>query len=60
MPHAMGWAPQWRVLAVVPYPARGRPAVREERKTLTRCTIESEHRHPGSTGEFSELLNADG
>jgi fructose-1,6-bisphosphatase I / sedoheptulose-1,7-bisphosphatase len=32
--------------------------VREERKTLTRYTIESEHRHPGSTGEFSGLLNA--
>ncbi len=29
-----------------------------ERKTLTRYTIESEHRHPGSTGEFSGLLNA--
>jgi fructose-1,6-bisphosphatase len=40
------------------FPARGRPAVREERKTLTRYTIESEHRHPGSTGEFSGLLNA--
>ena len=32
--------------------------MREERKTLTRYTIESEHRHPGSTGEFSGLLNA--
>jgi len=32
--------------------------VREARKTLTRYTIESEHRHPGSTGEFSGLLNA--
>jgi len=32
--------------------------VRDERKTLTRCTIESEHRHLGSTGEFSGLLNA--
>jgi fructose-1,6-bisphosphatase I / sedoheptulose-1,7-bisphosphatase len=32
--------------------------VREERKTLTRYTIESEHRHPGSTGDFSGLLNA--
>jgi len=32
--------------------------VRDERKTLTRYTIESEHRHPGSTGEFSGLLNA--
>ena len=30
----------------------------EERKTLTRYTIESEHRHPGSTGDFSGLLNA--
>ena len=58
MPHAIGWAHNSGVLAVVPYPARGRPAVREERKTLTRCTIESEHRHPGSTGEFSGLLNA--
>jgi len=28
------------------------------RKTLTRHTIESEHRHPGSTGDFSGLLNA--
>ena len=32
--------------------------MREERKTLTRYTIESEHRHPGSTGDFSGLLNA--
>jgi fructose-1,6-bisphosphatase len=32
--------------------------VGEERKTLTRYTIESEHRHPGSTGDFSGLLNA--
>ena len=32
--------------------------MREGRKTLTRYTIESEHRHPGSTGEFSGLLNA--
>ena len=30
----------------------------EERKTLTRYTIECEHRHPGSTGDFSGLLNA--
>jgi fructose-1,6-bisphosphatase len=30
----------------------------EERKTLTRYTIEAEHRHPGSTGDFSGLLNA--
>jgi fructose-1,6-bisphosphatase len=30
----------------------------DERKTLTRYTIESEHRHPGSTGDFSGLLNA--
>jgi fructose-1,6-bisphosphatase I/sedoheptulose-1,7-bisphosphatase len=29
-----------------------------QRKTLTRYTIEAEHRHPGSTGEFSGLLNA--
>ena len=58
MPHAIGWAHNGGVLAVVPYLARGRPAVREERKTLTRWTIESEHRHPGSTGEFSGLLNA--
>ena len=35
-----------------------RQAVREERRTLTRYTIESEHRHPGSTGDFSGLLNA--
>jgi fructose-1,6-bisphosphatase I / sedoheptulose-1,7-bisphosphatase len=28
------------------------------RKTLTRYTIECEHRHPGSTGDFSGLLNA--
>ena len=26
-------------------------------KTLTRYTIEEEHRHPGSTGEFSGLVN---
>lgn len=26
-------------------------------KTLTRWTIEEEHRHPGSTGDFSGLLN---
>ena len=26
-------------------------------KTLTRYTIEEEHRHPGSTGDFSGLLN---
>ena len=32
--------------------------MREERKTLTRYTIESEHRHPGSTGSFSGLLNS--
>ncbi len=32
--------------------------MREERKTLTRYTIESEHRHPGSTGDFSGLLNS--
>jgi fructose-1,6-bisphosphatase I/sedoheptulose-1,7-bisphosphatase len=30
----------------------------EERKTLTRYTIEAEHRHPGSTGDFSGLLHA--
>ena len=30
----------------------------KERKTLTRYTIECEHRHPGSTGDFSGLLNA--
>lgn len=28
------------------------------RKTLTRYTIETEHRHPDSTGDFSGLLNA--
>ena len=48
--------------ATVSAPARrrrgGRLAVREERRTLTRYTIESEHRHPGSTGDFSGLLNA--
>jgi fructose-1,6-bisphosphatase I / sedoheptulose-1,7-bisphosphatase len=27
-------------------------------KTLTRYTIEEEHRHPGSTGDFSGLMNA--
>src|SRR5450759_2343794 len=27
-------------------------------KTLTRHTIEEEHRYPGSTGDFSGLLNA--
>jgi fructose-1,6-bisphosphatase I/sedoheptulose-1,7-bisphosphatase len=32
--------------------------MRAERRTLTRYTIESEHRHPGSTGDFSGLLNA--
>ena len=32
--------------------------MREERKTLTRYTIEAEHRHAGSTGDFSGLLNA--
>jgi fructose-1,6-bisphosphatase I/sedoheptulose-1,7-bisphosphatase len=32
--------------------------MREQRRTLTRYTIESEHRHPGSTGDFSGLLNA--
>ena len=32
--------------------------MREERKTLTRYSIEREHRHPGSTGDFSGLLNA--
>ena len=32
--------------------------MREERKTLTRYTIECEHRHAGSTGDFSGLLNA--
>jgi len=58
VPDLISWAHNDSVLAVVPYPVRGRPAVREERKTLTRYTIESEHRHPGSTGEFSGLLNA--
>ena len=28
------------------------------RKTLTRYTIEEEHKHPGATGEFSGLLNS--
>jgi hypothetical protein len=32
--------------------------VREERRTLTRYTIASEHLHPSSTGDFSGLLNA--
>ncbi len=32
--------------------------MREARKTLTRYTIEAEHRHPGSTGDFSGLLNS--
>lgn len=32
--------------------------MRDERTTLTRYTIEAEHRHPGSTGDFSGLLNA--
>lgn len=30
----------------------------DARKTLTRYTIECEHRHAGSTGDFSGLLNA--
>ncbi len=30
----------------------------EERKTLARYIIEAEHRHPGSTGDFSGLLTA--
>ena len=30
----------------------------DARKTLTRHTIEAEHRHPDSTGDFSGLLNA--
>lgn len=30
----------------------------EGRKTLTRYTIEQEHRHPHATGDFSGLLNA--
>jgi len=58
MPHESSWADNGQVHAVMPYPARGRPAVHAERKTLTRYTIESEHRHPGSSGEFSGLLNA--
>lgn len=32
--------------------------MRPAHKTLTRYTIESEHRHPGSTGDFSGLLNS--
>jgi fructose-1,6-bisphosphatase I/sedoheptulose-1,7-bisphosphatase len=32
--------------------------VSDRRKTLTRYTIEHEHRHPDSTGDFSGLLNA--
>lgn len=31
---------------------------RQDRKTFTRYTIETEHRHEGATGEFSGLLNA--
>ena len=30
----------------------------DARKTLTRYTIEEEHKHPGATGEFSGLLNS--
>lgn len=33
-------------------------AMGEERKTFTRYTIEQEHRHQDSTGDFSGLLNA--
>jgi fructose-1,6-bisphosphatase I/sedoheptulose-1,7-bisphosphatase len=33
-------------------------AMPDARKTLTRHTIEAEHRHPDSTGDFSGLLNA--
>ena len=58
MPYAISWTHNGEVPGVLPSPAKGRPAVREARKTLTRYTIESEHRHPGSTGEFSGLLNA--
>ena len=32
--------------------------MRDGRQTLTRYTIETEHRHEGSTGDFSGLLNA--
>jgi fructose-1,6-bisphosphatase I / sedoheptulose-1,7-bisphosphatase len=32
--------------------------VPDAHKTLTRHTIEAEHRHPDSTGDFSGLLNA--
>lgn len=32
--------------------------MREIRKTLTRYTIEEEHKHPGATGQFSGLLNS--
>ncbi len=34
-----------------------RGPVPEGLKTLTRYTIEQEHRHPGSSGEFSALVN---
>ncbi|MTE17410.1 class 1 fructose-bisphosphatase [Nocardia sp. CT2-14] len=34
-----------------------RAIVPEGLKTLTRYTIEQEHKHPGSSGEFSALLN---
>ncbi len=30
----------------------------EGRKTLTRYTIEEEHKHPGASGDFSSLLNS--
>jgi fructose-1,6-bisphosphatase I/sedoheptulose-1,7-bisphosphatase len=30
----------------------------QQRKTLTRYSIECEHRHPGSTGDFSGLLDS--
>ena len=35
-----------------------RPAAPRGRITLTRHTIEQEHRHLDSTGDFSGLLNA--
>src|ERR1039458_5683536 len=70
MASATGWTPTG---SAAPPPAGGarcpawpcgtamagaRAVMPEERKTLTRYTIESEHRHPGSTGDFSGLLNA--
>ena len=43
---------------VFPSPPRTWSTMPDARKTLTRHTIEAEHRHPDSTGDFSGLLNA--